>query len=93
MSSKQHGPKVRHGPIEPLVERHVRHPAIESWPRSSSRSHKWEPKNPAPPVTSIRFTELLASVLTWRRLLAAAVRRFPIDHAHGARRQLPAIDG
>src|SRR5664279_3011373 len=26
-----------------------------SWPSASSRSQRWEPRNPAPPVTSIRF--------------------------------------
>src|SRR5581483_11145817 len=25
---------------------------ITRWPRASSSSHKWEPRNPAPPVTS-----------------------------------------
>ena len=36
---------------------------ITSWPRSTSRSQRWEPRNPAPPVTKIRLLENTCVVL------------------------------
>ena len=62
-----------------------------SWPLLTRRSHRCEPRKPAPPVTRIRFN--MGTCLRADTSLAAsrlAVRRFGHDFdGHGIRKQAP----
>src|SRR5262249_60019114 len=52
---------------------------ITRWPRSRSASQRWEPRNPAPPVTSdVGIGRMVVGGISWPRIMYAAGLRNPL---------------